>query len=203
MKRPGITHYLPVFFAAGLGAYLLFPFSLELLGPAPIDAQAVYTELENPEQIRTFTRVSNAIVCQCGCNFVLSSCPHVECPWGIPVRRFIEARILMGDDADSIVSGLIHGFGPEIRDMPVIQVLIAQGRSDIAQELEVGYGPEVQAHVSGTSITLALSMGLAVLAVVFWLWWRRNRARQRPSGPAGKETPIAPEVLEKIRRLDQ
>ncbi|MCB1138712.1 MAG: hypothetical protein KDK23_08150 [Leptospiraceae bacterium] len=129
---------------------LIGPCMALMLGPmiAPstgtLMAQEVYTNLKQPEQIRIFNKVSDSVICQCGCHFILSSCPHVECPWGIPVRRFVENRIREGMGAEEIIYRLEHGFGKKYMDDPVVVELINQGRADLVQKIVDGHGPSIR-----------------------------------------------------------
>ncbi len=109
-----------------------------------VAAQEVYTNLKDPEHIKTFNQVSDSVICQCGCHFILSSCPHVECPWGIPVRRFMENRIREGMNAETIIHKLEHGFGTEYMNDPVIVELENQGRQDLVQKIIQGHGPQIR-----------------------------------------------------------
>ncbi|MEQ8350488.1 MAG: hypothetical protein RH862_03335 [Leptospiraceae bacterium] len=110
----------------------------------PLLAQEVYTNLKDPEQIKVFNEVSDSVICQCGCHFILSSCPHVECPWGIPVRRFMENRIREGMDAETIIYHLEHGFGTKYMDDPVLVELQNQGRSDLVKKIVEGHGSGIR-----------------------------------------------------------
>ncbi|MCR9141561.1 MAG: hypothetical protein NXI24_04855 [bacterium] len=191
MKR--ILHYLPHAALLVLLGWLAFPTVLPLLEPGDsghhLHAQEVYTDLTDPEQIRVFTEVSDGLICQCGCHFVLSSCPHVECPWGIPVRRFMEIKIQEGMSAKEILAKMETGFGPEIREYPLVQRYLKEGREDVITGLERGYGPGVSAHASPFGLIAILLFTAITASLLFSYWWKRNRGKQRPTSPGAQESP--------------
>lgn len=165
---------------------------LMLAGFQPLAAQRVYSELTDEAQIRVFTEVSEGLICQCGCRMVLSTCPHVECPWGIPARRFIENRIREGQTADQILNGFENGFGPGVEKDPVIQRLRAQGRGDLVRDFRDGFGAHVRARTGHTVPILLVTL---FTLLMFWLgrlWWQRNRSKKQPDGSA-KEPEAGPD----------
>ncbi|MEQ9366507.1 MAG: hypothetical protein RIF32_19860 [Leptospirales bacterium] len=194
MKRT--FYYLPHAALLLLLGWLSFPTVLPLLAPRDsgheLHAQEVYTDLTDPQQIRVFTEVSDGLICQCGCHFVLSSCPHVECPWGIPARRFMEIKIQEGMSATEILSKFETGFGGEIRQYPLIQKYIQEGREDIVSELERGYGPGISAHASPFGIVAILIFTAVVASFLFSYWWKRNRGGKTRS--ASNKKSAAPGV---------
>lgn len=175
-------------------ATLAIALSLLVGGPfsAALSAQRVYSELTDEAQIRTFTEVSEGLICQCGCRMVLSTCPHVECPWGIPARRFIENRIREGMTAQAILLGFENGFGPKIDSDPVVQGLLAAGREDFVRNLREGFGAHVRARTGHTVPALIVA---AFSALMVWLglhWWRRNRRdRSAGAGRTRKDSEVA------------
>lgn len=175
MNRPFIPTLLPHTFLC-----LIPLFFGVFFVAAPLKSQEVYTEFYKPELIQSFSEVSEELVCQCGCNFVLSVCPHVECPWGIPARRFIEERIRSGQDSASIIHGFRYGFGEEIKSFPHVQKLLAQGDSVFVKNLVEGYGPEIVARNSLVTplLLIALFAGLGILG--FSLWWKKSQKKYLP-----------------------
>ena len=105
----------------------------------------------------------------------MSVCPHVECPWGIPARRFIEEKIKQGLSVQQILHGFKNGFGPRIYKEKYTQKLLANGHENLVEELVKGYGPQISAQ---NSLFLPfILLGLAALGGVFlvFYWFRRNR----------------------------
>ena len=208
-----LAAFAPRIILVGLLAYLGTSAILPWLQPDhsghELHAQAVYTDLTDPAMIQVFHEVSDGLICQCGCHFVLSSCPHVECPWGIPVRRFIEIKILEGMGAEEILAKMETGFGPDIRKYELVQGFLAAGREDIVEGLENGWGPGVSAHASPFGlIGIVVFAGLTAI-FLFLYWWRRNRkaaafaddAQQPPAAPPTPEGDTDWEA--RVRDLDR
>ena len=133
-------------------------------------SQEVYSNLKKAQHVQTFTEISNSLVCQCGCNFVLSVCPHVECPWGIPARHFIEEKIKQSLSTPQIVQGFKKGFGASIYKDKYTQKLISNGHEQLVKELVKGYGPQISAQSSLflPFLLLALAALGGILLVLFW-----------------------------------
>ena len=185
-----ILRYLPKLVLVILAGWAAFPTVLPLLVPHDsghhLHAQDVYTDLPDPQQIKIFTEVSDGLICGCGCHFVLSSCPHVECPWGIPVRRFVEIKIQEGMGAKEILQKMETGFGADVRQYPLVQRFIQEGRDDIVAGLESGFGPGVSAHASPFGLIAVLVLTGVGSVLLFLYWWRRNsrKAAERSDEPA-------------------
>ncbi|MBL8022038.1 MAG: hypothetical protein JNM27_20350 [Leptospirales bacterium] len=174
---------------------------LSFLVVQSIYGQAVFTKLKDPEQIRTFTAVSEGLICGCGCHLVLSTCPHVDCPWGIPARRFIENRIREGMNRDQILEGMVKGFGEGARNDAIVQSLFEGGRDDLANKFITGFGPEVRAKNTGFSTILVVTL-FGILAIGLASYWLRKRARAASVSVPGKKAELD-SVLERTRDLDK
>ena len=87
------------------------------LGAAAAFAQSAKTSLEG-EQAAAFNRVSDRLVCQCGCQMILRVCNHFECPSAVPMRAKIEAEILAGTSEDAIVEGFAEEYGMIVLSSP-------------------------------------------------------------------------------------
>ncbi len=57
-------------------------------------SQSSHSSKLNGEQAALFSKISEELICQCGCNLVLGQCGHVNCPSAIPMREKIEEMIL-------------------------------------------------------------------------------------------------------------
>jgi len=171
-----------------------------LVAISGLSAQAVYTELTDPEQIGVFTAVSESLTCGCGCHLVLSTCPHVDCPWAIPVRRIIENRIRAGQTNDQILSGITDGFGEGIRSDPTVQRLAAEGREDFVNKLVHGFGRGVLAKNTGFSTGLVLVLFLVGALISFFVWRRRARTALVA---ATVRSPEVQAILDKTKDLDR
>lgn len=175
---------------------------LVLISGTALSAQAVFTQLKDPDQILTFTNVSRALICGCGCHLVLSTCPHVDCPWGIPARRFVENRIREGMTSEQIINGMVNGFGPAAAKDPIVQMLREQGREDFASKFETGFGQQVLARTGGFSTYLVFLVFLGAAAVLVLIVLKKRSKRSR-STAASQAEPGARELLDKTRDLDQ
>ena len=58
----------------------------------------------NGEQAALFSKISEELICQCGCNLVLGQCGHVNCPSAIPMREKIEEMLLDKKSQSEIMS---------------------------------------------------------------------------------------------------
>ncbi len=170
-------------------------------GTSALEAQAVYTQLKDPAQVLVFTNVSRALICGCGCHLVLSTCPHVDCPWGIPARRFIENRVREGMTADQIIQGMTNGFGPAAAKDPIVQMLKEQGREDFAAKFETGFGTQVLARTGSFSTGLVFVVFLAAAAGLFAFWLKKRPRRKAPE--ASSAAAAARDLLDRTRDLDQ
>jgi len=65
-----------------------------------------------------FNRVSDKLVCQCGCNMILRVCNHFECPSALPMRAEIEEKILAGAAEDAIVTDFVEEHGKVVLATP-------------------------------------------------------------------------------------
>ncbi len=162
-------------------AVLLFVVLGACLLPGAARAQEVYTRLTDHKHVQVFNNVSNRLVCQCGCHFLLSQCPHVECPWGIPARDFIEARILEGQNADQIVGSMEKGFGERYQKDSFVNRLREEGREDLAEGFIRGFGRKVRSDTSSGGMIFLVAGFVLLAGFVAWFWLRKNR-----SGPASR-----------------
>ena len=84
---------------------------LILLSLAPLMAE--------PEPSSTaFKEVAEALVCQCGCNLVLSTCAMDSCHSAIPMRKEIVEKLGAGAGKEAIVAGFVERYGLKILSAP-------------------------------------------------------------------------------------
>lgn len=62
--------------------------------------------------------VADKIMCLCGCNSVLSSCPHTECGWGVPEKENISRELAAGKTAEELIDYYVATFGEEVLAAP-------------------------------------------------------------------------------------
>ncbi len=157
--------------------YFLFLSLFLSLPSVSINSQKVYTQLKKAKEVQSFTEVSRSLVCQCGCNFLLSVCPHVECPWGIPVRVLIEKRILSGHISHEIVQSFKEGFGNSLADenASYVQMLQNSERYKLLSELKKGYTQKISARNSLLFPFLFVSCIFIIAIFLLLYWFRKNR----------------------------
>lgn len=171
---------------------LLFFFFCLLVLPlsftASIHAQIARNNLETFEQRTEFEKLQQSLVCLCGCNFVLKVCPHVECPWGIPIRSFIEYRILNGEKAEDLLIHFEQGFGEDLHKDPFIIAWSENPHTKrISNELAEGYGKKVLAHSSIKVQLFLFILIVCVASIVLLRWWRKNQFHSKASRTKSQE----------------
>lgn len=65
-----------------------------------------------------FRRVSNRLLCQCGCNYMVLSCNHLDCPSATYIRRTIRTSLTAGTSEDAIVAAMVDQYGARILPEP-------------------------------------------------------------------------------------
>ncbi len=129
-----------------------------------------------------FRRVSNRLLCQCGCSYMVLSCNHVDCSSATFIRRTIQTKLAAGQSEDAIVAGFIDQYGPRILPEPPRK------------------GFSLSAWVMPFAV---LILGGAFLSFFLWQW--KHKSAVAAVG-AGAETPedagfvpkdIPPELVQK------
>ncbi len=165
--------------------------------PATIAARRAPDRLTDPEQIQSFYRLTSQIKCYCGCAGLSGDCGHVEesC-FGVQMRRFIEHRISEGMNDETILKGIVEGFGPSILKDHQVAELERLGRKDLAQGFRNGFGKQIL-YREPSSFPLAgiAVLGLGVMLLFFFLR-RRVQTETPASGNAAR-------ILEQTRELDR
>jgi len=62
--------------------------------------------------------VSKELVCQCGCNMVLSNCNHVGCASVEAMTASIEQQIVQGGTKDQIIQFFVELYGEQVLSSP-------------------------------------------------------------------------------------
>jgi cytochrome c-type biogenesis protein CcmH len=62
--------------------------------------------------------VSDEIICLCGCNAVLSECPHQDCGWGIPAKQYISQELEAGQTPEALVDYYVQEYGEQVLAAP-------------------------------------------------------------------------------------
>lgn len=62
--------------------------------------------------------VSDKIMCLCGCNSVLSVCPHPDCSWGVPAKEDIKQQLAAGKTPEAIIAQYVSKYGEQVLAAP-------------------------------------------------------------------------------------
>ncbi|MFQ5987635.1 MAG: cytochrome c-type biogenesis protein CcmH [Dehalococcoidia bacterium] len=62
--------------------------------------------------------ISKELVCQCGCNMVLSNCTHAECAWRDAMTASIEEQLAQGKSRGEIIQLFVQQYGEEVLAAP-------------------------------------------------------------------------------------
>ena len=65
-----------------------------------------------------FRKVSNRVLCQCGCNYMVLSCNHLDCPSATYIRRTIRTSLAAGKSEEAIMAGFVEQYGDRILPEP-------------------------------------------------------------------------------------
>jgi cytochrome c-type biogenesis protein CcmH len=60
----------------------------------------------------TFNSISDKLICQCGCNYGLRHCPHLQCPSAPVMRAAIEEELSAGLAEPDVIEAVVARFGP-------------------------------------------------------------------------------------------
>jgi len=121
-------------------------------------ASAVAQQPTDPAK-DAFQRVSDKLICQCGCNYGLSHCPHLECPSAPVLRAAIREELAAGQSEQEVLKAMVAQFGPVVLAAPP-----AEGFNLTAWIMPF----------------VALTLGLWLAIVVVRRWHARRRAAPDP-----------------------
>jgi len=136
-------------------------------------AQSAKTQLKDPVLATRFNKISEGLVCQCGCNMGLRVCNHENCPSAIPMRHDIETKLQAGAPNDSINAAFVKEYGDKV----------------LAEPPATGFN--LAAYVMPG---FALVIGLFIVAVFATRWSNKRRLSTGPP-PA-----VSSELRERIER---
>jgi cytochrome c-type biogenesis protein CcmH len=143
-------------------------------------AQSAKSSLTDPAQAEMFNRISDGLVCQCGCNMILRVCNHFECPSAIPMRAKIEEQILAGKSEEVIVAGFVEEYGKVVLATPPPEGI------NLAAWVMPGF---------------AVLIGLFLLAYVVSDWLAKKKVK--PAGAATAPDPtLMARIEEELKRMD-
>lgn len=104
-----------------------------------------------------FRRVSNRLLCQCGCSYMVLSCNHLDCPSATYIRRTIRTSLAAGKTEEEAFAVIVDQYGPKILPEPP----------------RAGF-----AWMAWLMPFAALLLGGGAVSYVLWRWKR---------GPSGEE----------------
>ena len=144
------------------------------------NAQSAKSSLTDPAEADMFNRVSDRLVCQCGCNMILRVCNHFECPSAIPMRKSIEQQIRAGVDEETIVAGFVEEYGAVVLSTPPAEGL------NLAAWVMPGF---------------AILIGGFLVAYLVADWRSKKRARPSPTITA-LDPGVASRIEDELRSMD-
>ena len=76
--------------------------------------------LAQPPQVdkEAFRRISDKLICQCGCNYGLSHCPHLQCPSAPVLRASIRRNLAAGLADQEILDAMVADNGLAVLAAP-------------------------------------------------------------------------------------
>jgi len=76
------------------------------------------TPAEPDRDEAAFRRVSNRLLCQCGCNYMVLSCNHMDCASATYIRKTIHTGLSQGKSEDVIVASFVEQYGVKVLPEP-------------------------------------------------------------------------------------
>lgn len=143
------------------------------LAPGIAFTQSAKTHIKDPALAKRFNKVSDDLVCQCGCNMGLRVCNHENCPSAIPMRHEIEEKLQAGASDDTITTAFVKEYGDKVLAEP---------------------------PATGFNLAAYVMPGFAVVIGLFIVATFANRWSSRRRLSTGPASPVDPEVRERIER---
>ncbi len=131
-----------------------------------------------------FRRVSDRLLCQCGCHYMVLSCNHMDCSSATYIRRTIRASLAEGKTEDAIVASFVEQYGVKILPEPP---------------------KEGFAWMAWIMPFLALALGGGAVSYVLWNWKSKSATVAPQPGLSDSNAATEPEsqvpaaVVEKYR----
>lgn len=66
----------------------------------------------------TVSEIANELICQCGCNMVLSNCSHDECSSRDTMIALIEQKLAQGESREQIIDYFVAQYGEQVLASP-------------------------------------------------------------------------------------
>ncbi|MDV6237296.1 cytochrome c-type biogenesis protein CcmH [Leptospira ellisii] len=155
---------------------------------APLVADSTFTNLTEPDQIRTFHEVTSRIRCICIPSITIKSCSFNNCTVSAKLKLFIENRIQKGENAETIVNKMVNGFGEDVLSDPVIQKFAESGNTGMVESVVHGFGENILATPDSTWINLSLILAGILGALLIYLYMKRKNPNSAARGSAPDAT---------------
>ncbi|MCK6542254.1 cytochrome c-type biogenesis protein CcmH [bacterium] len=151
---------------------------------------SAHTTKLNAEQNEMFNKISGELICQCGCNLVLGTCGHINCPSAVPMRNTIEDMIVAGKSHDAIIQYFMTEYS--FRDNP------PAGKAILSQ-------PETKGFDLLAWIMPFLLFVIFIIVVVFLIKkitaGKTAPVTVSPAHPA--DDPYAQRIEEELKKMDR
>lgn len=139
-----------------------------------VGAESVSTNLTDPKMIEIYHDVTSKIRCICLPSLPIKSCSYNNCAVSAELKLFIENRIRMGEDSDSIVRKMQNGFGESVLTDPIIKKFQLSGSTGMVEGVVYGFGDKILAEPSPFGINLTIGLaGLFGLFLILY-YFRKN-----------------------------
>ena len=171
---------------------------LFLLTFSSIFSQSTHSNLRNKADLKKFKKISQSLVCQCGCKMLLDSCNHSTCmAWSM--RSIIDQLILAGYSDQFILDGFEKGFSSDmIKSHEAFKILTKQQYQNYVSSYSNGFGSSIlskpKSKKSLVFIILA-STSIFIFVITFI-------ARRKKSISANPKARLSDEEKKLYKQLD-
>jgi cytochrome c-type biogenesis protein CcmH len=118
-----------------------------------------------------FRRVSNRLLCQCGCGYMVLSCNHLDCPSATYIRRTIRTSLAAGKTEEAAFAIIVDQYGPKVLPEPP----------------RAGF-----AWMAWIMPFAGLLLGGSAVTYVLWRWKRGPSTEEFAEKDAAEGTPAEP-----------
>jgi cytochrome c-type biogenesis protein CcmH/NrfF len=161
-------------------------------------SESVSTNLTDSNHISIYHDVTSRIRCICLPSLPIKSCSYNNCVVSADLKVFIENRIRRGENADTIVSKLLSGFGEEALEDPIIKKFSQQGSTNMVNGVVYGFGDKILADPGSTSIDITIfGLGFIGLTMIFLYFKKYKKVHQESS-----TLPKSPSPDKYLKELD-
>jgi cytochrome c-type biogenesis protein CcmH len=127
------------------------------------------------ETPNTAKAVEERLTCQCGCGLTVHTCNHLQCSFGVPVKKDVAASLAAGQTGEEILARYVAQYGEKILSSPTRKGF----------NLLAWYGP------------YAVVAASAVLLIVMLRRWRGRVPEEEPLPAPG--TPLSESQRDRLQ----